>query len=191
MHVSVVPVKRRRHVLVLLIALVAPAALAGCGDDESSTVTETVSVSTTTETSSTQEETTGTQSSATTGEDDLPPADQTVTMLSGFTSPTGNIGCYIDPSTVRCDIQDRDWKPPPAPADCKLDYGQGISLSSGAEAEFVCAGDTALGAGEPIPYGASIASGLLRCESERSGMTCLDVETGRGFTLAQQGYEIF
>ena len=38
-------------------------------------------------------------------------------------------------------IIDRDWSPPPRPADCEFDYGQGISLAPGEQAQFVCAGD--------------------------------------------------
>ena len=111
--------------------------------------------------------------------------------LVGFTSPSGNIGCYIDRKNVRCDISERSWEPPKAPKDCELDYGQGIELTAGAEPGFVCAGDTALGGGEELAYGDSISSGLLRCESEESGMTCTDSETGRGFTISQESYELF
>ena len=28
-----------------------------------------------------------------------------------FTSPSGNIDCFMDPWTVRCDIRDRNWPP--------------------------------------------------------------------------------
>lgn len=45
-------------------------------------------------------------------------ADRVVDSYTGFTSPSGNIGCMIDPSSARCDITDRDWVPPPRPADC-------------------------------------------------------------------------
>ena len=166
--------------------LVATLALAACGDsDSTSTVTETVSSST--ESSSTTIDT----SSTSTAEDGSTQADQTVTKLTGFTSPTGNIGCYIDQRSVRCDVGDRDWEPPKAPSSCKLDYGQGIELPAGGAADFVCAGDTALGGGDVLDYGTSIGSGLLICESEESGMTCRDTETGRGFTLSKQSYEIF
>jgi hypothetical protein len=122
---------------------------------------------------------------------ETPPADIEVTELTPFTSPSGNIGCYIDRKTVRCDIDKRDWDPPMAPSDCDLDYGQGIELPAGGTPGFVCAGDTALGGGDPLPYGQSIAAGLLRCESSESGMSCRDIETGRGFTLSIQSYELF
>lgn len=167
-------------------------AFTACGDDDSepSTVTETETVSDST--SSTESASSTTKSTTTSGGDEgTPPADITVSKLTGFTSPTGNIGCIIDRRTVRCDIRERDWKPPPAPADCQLDYGQGIALSAGGTADFVCAGDTTAAAGESLPYGQSIAAGLLRCDSEESGMSCRDIETGRGFALAKGGYEIY
>jgi hypothetical protein len=93
---------------------------------------------------------------------------------------------------VRCDIDKRDWDPPARPASCpdQVDYGQGIELRAGSKAKFVCAGDTALGAGDPLPYGQSIAAGLLRCESAESGISCRDVETGRGFSLSIQSYDL-
>lgn len=177
--------------IVPLLLLVASAiAIAGCGgsgDDSTATVTETVSSSTSTaETSST------TSTSSTTTDGSPPPADVQVNGLTGFTSPTGNIGCYIDKKSVRCDISKRDWDPPARPASCNenVDYGQGIQMSAGGAPKFVCAGDTALGGGDPLPYGQSIAAGLLRCESAESGMSCRDIETGRGFSLSIQSYDL-
>lgn len=93
---------------------------------------------------------------------------------------------------MRCDIAERDWDPPAPPPDCEFDYGQGVTLSAGAAAELVCAGDTVLGSnGQELGYGQSINAGLLRCESEESGLSCRDIETGRGFELSREGYEIF
>ena len=51
-----------------------------------------------------------------------------------FASPSGNIACVITSSGdselvergVRCDIDKRDWSPPPRPAGCELDYGHGV-----------------------------------------------------------------
>ncbi len=178
--------------LALAAALALVLALSACGgDDATVTVTETGAAGPTPGPPATTSPTT-TGETTTTGEDGgTPPADVNVDELTAFSSPTGNIGCYIDPGSVRCDIGDRDWEPPPAPPGCELDYGQGIELEAGGRAAFVCAGDTALGGGEALDYGSSIAAGLLRCESEESGMTCRDAETGRGFSIAIEGYEIF
>lgn len=180
----------------LTLALTAAAA-AGCGGE---TATgggiETVTVTASEDATATGgEETTigeSTSTSTSTAEDGAPPpADVEVSELTGFSSPTGNIGCYIEPGTVRCDIGERDWKPPAKPADCGGDYGQGITMDAGGAPEFVCANDSALGAGDVLDYGRSIGAGLLRCESAATGMTCTDTETGRGFMLAKESYELF
>ena len=112
--------------------------------------------------------------------------------IVGFTSPSGNIGCMLGDGMVRCDIAERDWAPPPRPADCPdfTDFGQGITLSSTGPASFVCAGDTALGGGPALAYGQFQAGGGLSCTSEPAGMRCSNSD-GHGFTLARQGYTLF
>ncbi|MCV7040785.1 hypothetical protein BST36_04670 [Mycolicibacterium moriokaense] len=117
--------------------------------------------------------------------------DQEVSGYTGFISPTGNVSCAIAVNLARCDIIDRDWSPPPRPADCEFDYGQGISIAPGEPATFVCAGDTTFGAEEVLPYGKAITAGALRCESAESRITCRDVQTGNGFTISRQAYQIF
>jgi hypothetical protein len=117
--------------------------------------------------------------------------DRKVNELTGFVSPTGNVSCMIDADWARCDILDNDWSPPPRPADCEFDYGQGISLAPGEQAEFVCAGDTAFGPDEVLPDGDSITAGVLRCESAESGITCRDVQTGHGFSISLEAYRLF
>ncbi|MGE2692646.1 DUF6636 domain-containing protein [Mycolicibacterium pulveris] len=111
--------------------------------------------------------------------------------LFGFTSPSGNIGCMMDSSQVRCDIRERDWAPPPPPPDCPYNYGQGLILDAGAAPRFVCAGDTALAGGGPLAYGQSTSAGVLRCDSAMSGITCRDTKTGRGFAISREGYRFF
>jgi hypothetical protein len=108
-----------------------------------------------------------------------------------FTSPSGNVGCVLDADYVRCDIAERDWAPPPQPADCEFDYGQGIALAPYEPATFVCAGDTTLGGSNPLAYGQSITRGSFTCTSAESGMSCRDDDSGRGFSLARQVYQLF
>jgi hypothetical protein len=111
--------------------------------------------------------------------------------LVGFTSPSGNIGCYVDTHYVRCDIAGRDWVAPPRPADCELDYGQGIAFAAGEAPAFVCAGDTALRAGDPLEFGQSVDAGAMSCTSLESGITCRDTSTGAGFMISRQEYALF
>lgn len=111
--------------------------------------------------------------------------------LVTFISPSGNVGCVLDADYARCDIVDRDWNPPPRPADCEFDYGQGIGLAPGERAAFVCAGDTTLGGERVLGYGDSLTRGRLTCESSKNGIACRDTSSGRGFSLSREIYQLF
>jgi len=123
------------------------------------------------------------------GQDSIPT--DAATDFVGFTSPSGTVGYIVNSTYVRYDISDRDWTPPPRPAGCVFDYGQGISLSLGEEAAFVCASDTALGGGKPRDYGQSVSVGLMQCDSTESGITRRDTKTGHGFMIAREAYRVF
>ena len=43
---------------------------------------------------------------------------------------------------ARCDISRHDWRIPPKPRSCRLDFGQGVTVGSHGRAHFVCAGDS-------------------------------------------------
>lgn len=122
----------------------------------------------------------------------LPLRTTIVTESTPFTSPSGNIGCYIEPNYVRCDIRERSWERPPKPADCPdyTGWGQGLTLRTGQQAEFVCAGDTTLGVGDPLAYGDKMSGGSIECTSLTSGMQCWDVQYGGEFTLSREGYDL-
>ena len=123
---------------------------------------------------------------------DLPQETFTVSELTPFTSPSGNIGCYIDPTTVRCDIRERDWAPPPRDASCNenVDWGQGLMLNVGEPAQVVCAGDTALTTGNPLAFGDKIVAGSIECSSAPSGITCWDFQYGGEFTISREAYHL-
>jgi hypothetical protein len=161
--------------------------LAGCGGDDTTTVTET-------------------QPSAQTGSAPATSGPQaTVTTLKAaavpaanhgphyFETPTHNIGCYLSRHDARCDIRERSWSPPPEPNSCKkigLDYGQGIVVGPH-RAEFVCAGDTSFGGPGLLSYGRSARRGPIGCLSTRAGIICRNDENKHGFFLSRQRYRIF
>jgi hypothetical protein len=120
-----------------------------------------------------------------------PPPTQTVTELTGFTNAEGNIGCYIDVDSVRCDVAEPGWTLPPKPADCTLEYGRGIELAEGAEAQFVCAGDSTLNSGSPLPLGQAIKAGTITCENKLERFTCLDSKGGHGFMISSGTYKLY
>lgn len=161
---------------VLLALPIAALLLAGCGDDDdgSTTVTETVE----------------TAEVETTAGTETVPAGPRKEGPSFFSTPSKNIACHVGVDAARCDINERSWKPTPAPEPCELDYGQGIVLQSSG-AEFVCAGDTTLGAPATLDYGQVSQRGLIRCESEEDGVTCSNTENGAGFFISRESFRIF
>ena len=56
---------------------------------------------------------------------------------------------------------------------------------------LVCAGDTAFGADEFLPYGESITAGVPLCESAESGATRRDDPASHSFIISRQTYQPF
>jgi len=111
---------------------------------------------------------------------------KTLEGLVNFRSPSGNIGCALDGDLARCDIAKRDWSPPPKPASCESDYGQGLRISrSGSRGRFVCAGDSALSGRRTLRYGSSLRRGSITCTSRLSGVICKN-RRGHGFRISRQ-----
>jgi hypothetical protein len=122
--------------------------------------------------------------------------DRVVFESTLFLSPDGNIACNIGMDEgVRCDIIDADWPQQPEPADCQESYGHMIAINPwtglGKPAEFICAGDTVFGSDEPLADGDSITSGEFRCESVDPSITCRNTETGHGFSISRDAYQLF
>lgn len=112
--------------------------------------------------------------------------------VSNFQSPTGNIACVIGSGTTRCDIADRSFKLPPKPANCDLDWGQGLSFTGNSGAEIVCAGDTTLNPEAPaLGYGEVTRVGPVLCQSAPQGMSCANSKSGHGFFLSRERYQTY
>jgi hypothetical protein len=122
----------------------------------------------------------------------IPLTTREVNELTNFSSPSGNIGCYIEPTNVRCDIAERNWSPPSKPSSCPevVGWGQGLQLTVGRPAGFVCAGDTALTSGDPLAYGDKIVSGSIECTSLPDGISCWDFVYGGEFMISREKYDI-
>lgn len=132
---------------------------------------------------------------------------------AAFSSPSGRIICYLGLDAARCDfVGDKAWTAA-KPAGCELDWQSTLVVVNTAGAG--CVGDTVIEtavvgsewttwrrAGDPtvvvydmtmavLPYGSALASGVIRCESATSGVTCRNTSTGHGFTMAREAYSIF
>ena len=107
-----------------------------------------------------------------------------------FVSPSKNIGCSLSETGERCDIGDRTWAPPPKPASCELDFGQGVTVVGTSPATLTCAGDTVLVGDKVLDYGHLASRGDFECRSATSGMSCRNVKTNHGFSLAKEKYTL-
>ncbi len=124
------------------------------------------------------------------------PTEQVVTTMTTFSSPTGNISCYLAPVEgsgpyARCDIAEKTWEADPPEAGCAGDWGgtAGARGSVGVgddEAAVLCATDTVASEGaQVLQYGSSIRMDDLTCVSADTGMACDNSRTGRGFTVSK------
>lgn len=114
-----------------------------------------------------------------------------VAQAGPFQSPSGNIGCYVSKQGARCDIRHKQWKAPPKPKNCELDWGGGLAVDRQGKAGVVCAGDTALNQGPVLAYGKTFTKGRFRCKSTMSGVRCNNIETGHGFFISRQTYQLY
>ena len=109
-----------------------------------------------------------------------------------FQSPSGNIACAMGGGVVRCDILEHSWTPPPKPASCDVDWGNGVAVGRRDAASFVCAGDTVFSPSNPVlDYGEKIFKNRFKCTSKQKGMRCKNQKSGHGFLLARDDVNLF
>ncbi len=115
-----------------------------------------------------------------------------------FTTPSHNIACVLsDPSptgdgTARCDVPQHTWAAPPKPADCVGDYGAGASVSGSEKGTLTCASDAVPDPGlKVLQYGQAVSYGGIVCDSQETGLRCVNAATGHGFRVARGSYDLF
>ena len=137
-----------------------------------------------------------------------------VADAAAFATPSGRIVCIIADDSVRCDFisSDKAWTSP-QPKGCDLAWGDSLYLTQ--TAGSTCHGDTLADtpaldsgyvtwrrSGDPtvvvngltlaaLPYGSAILVGTLQCDSATTGVTCRNLTTGHGFSMATEAYTIF
>lgn len=113
---------------------------------------------------------------------------------AGFSSPSGNIACYLQPNSVRCDIAQAEWDPttvPDRPAVCEGVWGDSLQITGTDRADFVCHSDTVFGTGPVLDYGQSLQVGDVTCTSRQTGVECRVGASGHGFGLSRTAYQLF
>jgi hypothetical protein len=123
------------------------------------------------------------------------PAEPAAARFVSFQSPSGNIHCYVSTGRrsgqARCDILQKSFDEPVTPPRCQGDYGNAVGVGKRGRASFLCVFDSAVNPDSRVlRYGRTVRVGAFRCTSKRSGMTCRNVRSGHGFTLARDSYRL-
>jgi uncharacterized protein DUF6636 len=96
------------------------------------------------------------------------------------------------PGEARCDVRTHTWVAPPKPANCPLDWGNGVVVGDRGNANYVCAGDTVADATAPAAGpGSVIALGRYSCTVLEQGVRCTNIATGRGFEVSSASVSLF
>lgn len=114
--------------------------------------------------------------------------------LTTFASPSRNIGCEITAAGVRCTIAKSDEKKPKDSSCPKgTTWGRVLTLTpSGADKPCEKGKPKAAAATTPVlNYERSTAAHGYTCTSTTAGITCRHDESGRGFSLARAGSQLF
>jgi hypothetical protein len=109
-----------------------------------------------------------------------------------FQTPSGNIACVISGKGARCDILQHAWPTPPAPADCPVDYGNGVQVSKHGRGGYTCAGDSVFSPNNPVlGYGDKIKKKRFKCASKQKGVRCVNKRNDHGFFISRQEVRLF
>ena len=115
--------------------------------------------------------------------------------LDAFQTPSGNIACATwpeDDGSVRCDISQYSYAPPPRPDYCDTDWGGAFLIEPDAGVEVLCAGDTVYSLDLPKPAaGTSVVIGRSVCSVRTRSVECVVSETDGGLFLSPERYRTF
>jgi hypothetical protein len=115
--------------------------------------------------------------------------------FDAFKTPSGNIVCQTNGSSVECGVES-GLRPAPSNTCTDLDYsGKRVSLRvTGRPVPVVCASDPGpflyLKSARVLAYGSSWHGAGLTCTSRRTGLTCTN-RSGHGFFLSREHWRSF
>jgi hypothetical protein len=113
----------------------------------------------------------------------------------GFTSPSGNISCYLTAGDAWCSAKDKPWKQLPVSAECRTSpdpWDTTLQLLAN-EARPHFRGDCYPiidAGGPPLAYGHALQDGRMRCAVTTEGVDCVVVGTAKGFFISRSSYQL-
>lgn len=111
------------------------------------------------------------------------PAPEGAQEIPAFTAPSGNINCALGEDELECSILDYSFE---TPQDCEGP----ARLTVGAEDAQLGCGSTEGANSATLQYGQSASNGRFACVSSESGFECWNTETGNGFFMARESYQL-
>ena len=108
----------------------------------------------------------------------------------GFHVPSSGIACAVDDRHVECMVNEPTaWHAPPYGKPCDGDHAEEVGLEAGhVGRSFTSCRTDAVGGGRTLAYGHSLRVGDIRCTSQRTGLTCVDLTSGHGFTVSRESF---
>src|SRR5688500_12427626 len=86
-----------------------------------------------------------------------------------FETPSRNIACIVQGSSLRCDMRELGNRAAPRPASCEFDYGRAFGITkAGRRGRRLCISDAVGGPGTPVVgYGRTWRRGTFTCTIKR------------------------
>lgn len=102
-----------------------------------------------------------------------------------FVSPSGNLSCAIRPDVTGCHA----WSLVANLPECDDPdaWGPAVSMSGGHVGAW-CSSEGMFGVADAktLPYGSQLVADDIACTSRETGVTCVDLATGVGFSAARR-----
>jgi hypothetical protein len=120
-------------------------------------------------------------------------AGSTATVFVTFQTPSKNINCGFSdrPNYLRCDIQSGLKPLPRRPANCDVDFGGAVGMTTTGRGEALCVGDTVRDPrARVLQYGSTWRRAGFTCVSLRTGLRCTN-RRGHGFLLSRARSQLF
>jgi hypothetical protein len=115
--------------------------------------------------------------------EEVRPAPEGAQNIPAFTAPSGNINCALGEDELECNILDYNFD---APQDCDGP----ARLTVGSEDPQLDCGSSEGANSATLQYGQSASNGRFACTSSEAAIECWNVETGNGFTLSRENYQL-
>jgi hypothetical protein len=125
-----------------------------------------------------------------------PPAPAPAPHFTGagsFQSPSGNINCalfsYEGQTRADCEVAEHSWVAPPKEPECHQNWGSRFTLNESG-AIFACYGQELPTPERTLGYGSTWSVGTITCDSESTGVTCTDGNSGHNFFVSRDTWRL-